>query len=101
MIIGIRAVYYLQQGKAGLEVETIDYASVFHDLSEAYGFVYSLQFTRDPMTNTPYFTNAEVNAMLDDLMEGNGFWDVTPAKLDEISTDIAARFSFTVEEAGS
>ncbi|WP_425389948.1 DUF4856 domain-containing protein [Ekhidna sp.] len=102
MIIGIRAVYYLQQGKAGLETSgTIDYASVFHDLSEGFGFIYSLQFTRDPMSNSPYFTNAEVNAMLDELMEGNGFWDVTPAQLDEISSDIAARFTFTVEEAGS
>lgn len=101
MIIGIRAVYYLQQGKAGLEAGTIDYASVFHDLSEGFGFIYSLQFTRDPLSNSPYFTNAEVNAMLDDLMESNGFWDVTPAQLDDIANKIAARFSFTLEEAGS
>ncbi len=101
MIIGIRAVYYLQQGKAGLEASTIDYAAVFHDLSEGYGFIYSLQFTRLPGSDLPLFSNAEVNAMIDELMAGNGFWDVTPAKLDEVSNEIAARFSFTVEEAGS
>ncbi|WP_370088839.1 DUF4856 domain-containing protein [Ekhidna sp.] len=101
MIIAIRAVYYLQQGKAGLEAETIDYASVFHDLSEGIGFVYSLQFTRQPNSEASYFTNAEVNTMIDDLMAGNGFWDVTTTTLDDISNDIAAKFSFTVEEAGS
>jgi len=100
-VIAIRAVYYLQQGKAGLEAGTIDYGSVFHDLSEGFGFIYSLQFTRQPGADSPYFTNEEVNAMLDDLMVGNGFWDVTTTTLDELSSEIAAEFSFTVEEAGS
>ena len=100
-VIAIRAVYYLQQGKAGLEAGTIDYASVFHDLSEGFGFIYSLQFTRQSDSNAPYFTNAEVNAMIDELMAGDGFWDVTPTTLDDISAEIAAKFSFTVEEAGS
>ncbi|WP_424962893.1 DUF4856 domain-containing protein [Ekhidna sp.] len=100
-VIAIRAVYYLQQGKAGLEASTVDYGSVFHDLSEGFGFIYSLQFTRQSDSNAPYFTNAEVNAMIDELMAGDGFWDVTPTTLDDISAEIAAKFSFTVEEAGS
>ncbi|MEQ8907234.1 DUF4856 domain-containing protein [Ekhidna sp.] len=100
-VVAVRAVYYLQQGKAGLEQETVDYASVFHSLSEGLGFVYGLQFTRQPNSESPYFTNAEVNAMMDDLMTGNGFWDVSTTTLDDISNDIAAKFSFTVEEAGS
>ncbi|SNS52675.1 protein of unknown function [Ekhidna lutea] len=100
-VIAVRAVYYLQQGKAGLEQETVDYASVFHSLSEGLGFVYGLQFTRQPNSESPYFTNAEVNAMMDDLMTRNGFWDVSTTTLDDISNDIAAKFSFTVEEAGS
>ena len=38
-VIAIRAIYYLQQGKANLGT---DWASAFHDLSEGFGFVYSL-----------------------------------------------------------
>ncbi|MEO1253451.1 MAG: DUF4856 domain-containing protein [Bacteroidota bacterium] len=97
-VIGVRAVYYLQQAKAGL---VNDKGAAFHDLSEGYGFIYSLQFTRQPGTSTPYFSRTEVQEMIDDLMEGNGFWDVTTTTLDEISTEIASKFSFTVEEAGS
>lgn len=102
-VIGVRAVYYLQQGKAGLEQTTPDMASVFHDLSEGYGFVFSLQFTRNPLTDAPYFTKAEVDSMINDLMgDGdNGLWDVTPETLETLSTTIAAKFSFSVEEAGS
>ncbi|WP_436514788.1 DUF4856 domain-containing protein [Ekhidna sp. To15] len=101
-IIAIRAVYYLQQGKAGLESSSIDYASVFHDLSEGYGFIYGLQFTRMPNSELPYFSRTEVDEMLNELMSGtNGLWDVTPATLGEISNEIAAKFAFTVEQAGS
>ena len=95
-VIGIRAVYYLQQGKANLAQ---DKASAFHDLSEGFGFVYSLQFTRIPGTATPYFTKNEVDAVLAQLMAGNGFWDVTEATLDAISTQIAAEFDFSVAQA--
>ncbi|MDO5970452.1 DUF4856 domain-containing protein [Flavivirga aquimarina] len=97
-IIGIRAVYYLQQGKANLGT---DNASAFHDLSEGFGFVYSLQFTRKPGTNIPYFTKTEVDAFIATLMSGNGFWDVTDQTLDTISDTISAEFSFTTAQAGS
>ncbi len=101
-VIGIRAVYYLQQGKNALEASTIDYASAFHDLSEGYGFIYSLQFTRNPGTDAPYFTRAEVQGFIDQLMGGtNGLWNVTPETLQSISEAIAAKFNFTVEQAGS
>jgi len=103
-VVAVRAVYYLQQGKAGLvEKSTIDRAAVFHDLSEGYGFIYSLQFTRKPESNSPYFSNSEVKAMLTNLMDdgANGLWNVKRATLDEISNEIAAKFSFTVSEAGS
>ena len=55
-VIAIRAVYYLQQGKASLEAGTVDYASAFHDLSEGFGFVYSLQFTRNSDSTAPYLS---------------------------------------------
>lgn len=102
-IIGIRAVYYLQQGKAGIGQTTPDYGGAFHDLSEGYGFIYSLRFTRNPNTGESYFTKAEVDQLLADLMgDGtNGLWDVTTTTLDALSTTIAAKFNFTVEQAAS
>ncbi len=102
-IIGVRAVYYLEQGKIGLEKANPDMGSVFHDLSEGYGFIFSLQFTRNPLTDAPYFTKSEVDSMINDLMgDGpNGLWDVTPATLSTLSATIVGRFSFSVEEAGS
>ncbi|GGG39236.1 DUF4856 domain-containing protein [Dokdonia pacifica] len=96
-VVGIRAVYYLQQGKNG--IESNDLGGAFHDLSEGFGFIYSLQFTRNPETNAPYFSAVEVQGFIDQLTEGNGFWDVTPATLDEMSSTIANRFSFTVSQA--
>ncbi len=101
-IIAIRAVFYLQQGKSALETSSIDYAAAFHDLSEGYGFIYSLQFTRNPGTNAPYFTKSEVDGFISQLMAGaNGFWDLSPATLQSISEAIANKFSFTVVQAGS
>ncbi len=96
-IIGIRSVYYLQQGKNFL---ANDKGAAFHDLSEGFGFIYSLQFTRQPNSNSPYFSATEVDNMLTTLLEGNGFWDVSEQTLDDFSTQIAARFNFTVEQAG-
>ena len=98
MIIGIRAVYYLQGGKANLGS---DWASAFHDLSEGFGFVYGLQFTRNTMTDAPYVSKSTVDAYIDSLMQGNGFWDLTAETLDQISGAIAAEFEFTVEQAAN
>ncbi|RRO22586.1 DUF4856 domain-containing protein [Flavobacteriaceae bacterium 14752] len=95
-IIGIRAVFYLQQGKNALATNK---GAAFHDLSEGFGFIYSLQFTRQPNSNSPYFNATEVDNMLTTLLEGNGFWDVSEQTLDDFSTQIAARFNFTVEQA--
>ncbi|RZS93169.1 DUF4856 domain-containing protein [Aquimarina brevivitae] len=102
-IIGIRAVYYLQQGKLGLEAGVVDYASVFHDLSEGLGFIYALQFTRRPGTTQPYFTKTEVEDFITTLVDTpqNGFWNVTPATLQTMSETIAAEFNFTIEEAAN
>lgn len=103
-IIAIRAVHYLQAGKNALPTNRDDfslYGSAFHDLSEGYGFIYSLQFTRQPGTNAPYFSHDEVNSMLDKLLGdgANGLWDVEGATLDELSAEIAAKFQFTVDQA--
>jgi hypothetical protein len=102
-IIGIRAVYYLQQAKLALQQPTPDFGGAFHDLSEGYGFIYSLQFTRRPGAQGPYFSKAEADAFIEDLLDDgpNGLWDVTPATLDALSEAIADRFNFTVAQAGS
>ena len=97
-IIGVRAVYYLQQGKKNLGS---DNGSAFHDLSEGFGFIYSLQFTRQPNTTEPYFTKTEVDAFIATLTAGNGFWDITAEQLDTMSNAISAKFNFTTAQAGS
>jgi len=102
-VIAIRAVYYLQQAKNGIPADgnTAMYGSAFHDLSEGFGFVYSLLFTREPGSSEAYFSRVEVDNFLEILLSGNGFWDVTPSELDGISEQIAAKFDFTVAQAGS
>lgn len=95
LVIAVRAVYYLQQGKVRMDENNT--GSAFHNLSEGFGFIYSLQFTRQPNSTEPYFTNAEVNAFLDLLLADDGFWDVSATTLDQISTDIANKFGFSVE----
>jgi hypothetical protein len=101
-VVAIRAVYYMQQAKFILEQSNPDYGGAFHDLSEGFGFIYSLRFTRRFESNQSFFTRAEVDGLIDDLYGStNGFWDLTPADLDAISNTIAAKFDFTVEQAGS
>ncbi|TDN88064.1 uncharacterized protein DUF4856 [Salegentibacter sp. 24] len=96
-VIAVRAVHYLQGGKAALENE--NYGSAFHELSEGFGFVYSLRFTNNPATNSPYLTKSQIDGFIQELLEGNGFWDVTPETLDSISQEIATAFGFAVSEA--
>tara|TARA_B110000046_G_scaffold54764_1_gene61161 strand:- start:15924 stop:17081 length:1158 start_codon:yes stop_codon:yes gene_type:complete len=97
-IVGIRAVYYLQQGKNNLPT---DKGGAFHDLSEGIGFIYSLQFTRMPNSIASYFTKSEVDGFMETLQNGNGFWDLSSETLDEMSATIAAKFKFTLAQAGS
>lgn len=100
-IIGIRSVYYLQTAKSSIDQESPDFGGAFHDISEGYGFIYSLQFTRKPNSTDPYFTKAEVDAFLVDLMDDgpNGLWDVELSTLENMATAIAVRFEFTLEAA--
>lgn len=100
-MIAIRAVYYLQSGKNVLDQESPDYGGAFHDLSEGFGFIYSLQFTRIPNTDQPYLTREEVEGFINKLTEGNGLWDVPLETLDQMSNEIASKFDFTVEEAAN
>jgi hypothetical protein len=100
-VIAVRAVYYLQQGKNGIPNGGRDYGSVFHDLSEGFGFVYSLRFTRQPNSNDPYFTKSEVDGFISQLTAGNGFWELSAETLDVISDQISSKFDFSTAMAGS
>ena len=98
-VVAIRAVHYLQKGKNSLNSN--DLGGAFHALSEAYGFMYSLRFTRIPNGDVPYFGGSEVDEMLEQLMSdgANGFWDVKASTLETISNTIANRFNFTLSQA--
>jgi hypothetical protein len=98
-MIAIRAIYYLEQGR--IVRSTGDNGGAFHDLSEGFGFIYSLQFTRQEGSNAPYFTKTEIDSYISQLMEGNGFWDVTDATLEAMSAEIANRFDLSIAQAGS
>lgn len=104
-VIAVRAVYYLQAGKNALPTDgdASKYGTAFHDLSEGFGFIYSLRFTNNPNTDAPYFSKSEVDGFIDQLLGdgANGLWDVTPATLDAISDAIAAKFDFTVDQAAN
>mgnify|MGYP002047256917 FL=1 len=82
-IIAIRAAYYLE---AAAEIIANGDArpDAFHDLSEGYGFVLSLQFT-------DFFYNAEVEVLLDQLLKGDGFWKVESSTLNTIAQQIRTK----------
>ena len=85
MVVASKAEYYLRKAADAADLSP-DY---FHALSEAYGFILSLQFTYTA-DGTPYFSNSEVNTMLQQLEAGNGFWDRTDAELNEMENAINA-----------
>ena len=77
IVVATRAESYLRDAANEADNLSPDY---FHALSEAYGFILSLQFTYTA-NGTPYFSHEEVNTMLEALEAGNGFWDRTEAEL--------------------
>ncbi len=97
--IAVRAVYYLQAGKEAIANNNM--GGAFHDLSEGFGFMYSIRFTNNPNTGAPYVSASELETFKTQLLEGNGFWDVTSETLDTISETIASAFGFTVAEAAN
>lgn len=98
-VSAVRAVHYFIGGKEAIEANNM--AKAFHELSEGFGFMYSLQFTRKPGTNAPYFSKSEIDGYVSTLMAGNGFWDVSGETLETMAQEIASRFGFTVEEAAN
>ena len=86
-VIGYKAFYYIEKGSTSIAAGK--WAAAHHALSEAYGFILGMQFTK-AADGEPYMTNAEVNTMLDALAAGNGFWDRTPAELDDMAVQLKA-----------
>jgi len=99
--IAIRAVFYLQQGKNALPTNGNQsaYGPAFHNLSEGFGFIYTLRFTRKSGSNESYFSREEVDSFINSMMKDNGFWDINSVTLDNISNAIADKFDFTVAQA--
>lgn len=96
-VIAVRSVHYLHEGAELLEEGNRPHA--FHELSEAFGFVYSLRFTHNPATDQPYIAAETVASYTEQLLAGNGFWDVTPETLNAMAEEIASEFDFTVAQA--
>ena len=86
-VVGYKAFYYIEKGSG--YISEGKWAAAHHALSEAYGFILGMQFTK-AADGEPYMTNAEVNTMLDALAAGNGFWDRTPAELDDMAVQLKA-----------
>ncbi|MEC8599752.1 MAG: DUF4856 domain-containing protein [Bacteroidota bacterium] len=84
-VIGYKAFYYIEKGSG--YISEGKWAAAHHALSEAYGFILGMQFTK-AADGVPYMTNAEVNTMLDALAAGNGFWDRTPVELDDMAAQL-------------
>ncbi len=88
-IIGRKAADYLRSG-AG-KINDGKWADAHHALSEGWGFILSLQFTKNPTTGAPYYSNSEVNDMLTQI---DNFWTVTPANLESMAAGIESKFGF-------
>ena len=85
-VIAYKAVDYINGYMS--KIEAGNTADAFHALSEAYGFVMSLQFTNDG-TDSAYFSNSEVNGFLT-LMDN--FWTVQNSDLESIRDQVKAKF---------
>ncbi|WP_313807108.1 DUF4856 domain-containing protein [Flavobacterium sp.] len=103
-VSAVRAIYYLKDGKAKLTTDGGKKA--FHALSEGYGFIMSLRYSKNPATDAPYLSKTEVDAILDELMGGTnatGLYDIDHLNdvIDGLAEDIAAKFDFTVAQAAN
>ena len=88
-IIGRKAADYLRSG-AG-KINDGKWADAHHALSEGWGLILRLQYTKNPTSGAPYYSNSEVNDMLTQI---DNFWTVTPANLESIAAGIVSKFGF-------
>uniref|UniRef100_UPI0039A4DF9E DUF4856 domain-containing protein n=1 Tax=Ornithobacterium rhinotracheale TaxID=28251 RepID=UPI0039A4DF9E len=95
-ILALRAVHYFDEFVDELSSEDKRVTAV-HEMSEGLGFVYGLQFSYNPATGEPYFSNQEVA----DYVNSIDFWNAREAKvkLDEIANELAKRLKFNRKDA--
>ena len=100
IVPAVRAVFYLMRGASVLEADG-EATATFHALSEAHGFLYALQFTRNPATAAPYLDREGALALQAALLADgdNGLWDVTPATIRAQATAVADAFGLSLDEA--
>ena len=93
-VVGYKAQYYLVSGAK--KITDGKMASALHALSEAYGFILGLQFTKDSSGN-PYMTNEEVNGLLARLSAGDGgLWERTAEELTVMAAEVATATGLTL-----
>lgn len=97
-VIAVQAVHFLQMSKQEI-IESGLSGTVFHHLSQSYGFLHSLRFTRKAGSSDSYFSRSEIDSFLHLLEDQQGFWDVSAETLDTLSEAISEKFNFTVEQA--
>ena len=73
-------------------------ATAFAELSKAYGLIQALRFLRQPNSNQSIFSNAEVSDLKEQMISGEGLWDITPATIDDVSAAITSKFDFSIAE---
>ncbi|MEO0583127.1 MAG: DUF4856 domain-containing protein [Bacteroidota bacterium] len=96
-IMIIRTVFYLQSGINEYNKVPQEMGAYLHDTGEGNGFVYAMQFSKNPKTNEPFFSRAEALAFYADILDDgpNGLWSTKMSTLQQISEDIADRMDWT------
>ena len=89
MVIGRKAADYLRSYVS--KRNDGKWADAHHALSEGWGFILSLQFTKNAATGAPYYSNAEVNQLLTDI---DNFWTVSTTDLESMASAIESKFGF-------
>jgi len=98
----IRTVFYLYSGVNEYEKPNgIGFGGYLHDTGEGWGFVYSLQFAKDPVTNSQFYTSAETKDYRDRMLgDGDfGLWATEMQTLRDIAEEIAVKMPWTGEDA--
>tara|TARA_B100000902_G_scaffold56944_1_gene63801 strand:+ start:5364 stop:6689 length:1326 start_codon:yes stop_codon:yes gene_type:complete len=82
-VIALKAIGYLRGAADAWDAEGGVSADYFHDLSEGWGFIISLQYT-------DWFDNATCMSMIAELELGNGLWDRNSTELNAMADAINA-----------
>ncbi len=100
-IMIIRTAFYLQSGVNEQEKDPPEMGAYLHDTGEGWGFVYSLQFAKNPVTDAPYFSRERALEFQDRILSDgpHGLWGTKMQTLRDISNEIAAEMPWEAEDA--